>query len=430
MKLSLRTALVVGLVVIQIVAIGAVTTFLIFNARTTMLVQADKIVNGMFDQTNNFLEGFFRQPERDVAIARDLLNGDVINSDDNARLERYFYEVLSRNADYDGIFLGRGDGSFLFVKRESVTGNEKFQTKQISIDGGQRQTTLTFRDEKFGQVRAQSDPADKYDPRTRGWYQQASKGDGVAWTAPYVFFTSKKPGITVALQIGSGEGADRRILGIDVGLSDLGDFLRQVGAASDTEIYLVNNKQQMVAHSERAVVTAIKGEEKVSFSSFDSHYPELKTLLGSAISAYRPGVRSGANQTQIVQNPPKNKPAYSASIRTPVNVSVPWFMGVNLLRVEIDAEIDKARNLAIIVAVIIALLVAWIGLMFARTITRPLAALRANANRVHDGELGGFEPVRSAYTELQETSIALSSVVYDLRELMEKTGEKPTRREE
>ena len=178
------------------------------------------------------------------------------------------------------------------------------------------------------------------------------------------------------------------------------------------------------------MVTAIAGEDKVSYAPFESHYPELKDLLGKAISAYQPGVSTGSSQTQIMSSPPKGRPAYSASIRTPSNVSVPWFMGVNLLRVEIDAEIETARNLAILAALAIAIIVGWIGIMFARTITRPLAALSANANRAHDGELGGFQAVRSSYKEIQETSVALSAVVYDLREMIEKTGEKPTRRDE
>lgn len=60
-----------------------------------------------------------------------------------------------------------------------------------------------------------------YDPRQRAWYLAALRGDhAVEWTAPYAFFTSGDPGITVSTRLRLRDGRDF-VIGIDLMLRDL-----------------------------------------------------------------------------------------------------------------------------------------------------------------------------------------------------------------
>lgn len=63
-----------------------------------------------------------------------------------------------------------------------------------------------------------------YDPRMRPWYQGAANSDSsIVWTEPYIFFTTKEPGITVSTKIDMGD-ALTHIAGIDVLLSEITEF--------------------------------------------------------------------------------------------------------------------------------------------------------------------------------------------------------------
>jgi hypothetical protein len=66
---------------------------------------------------------------------------------------------------------------------------------------------MTWRGPDYAIINRERDPSDTYDPRTRGWYRSAVERRGRAWTEPYIFFTSQKPGITLASAIMGKDGA-------------------------------------------------------------------------------------------------------------------------------------------------------------------------------------------------------------------------------
>jgi hypothetical protein len=72
------------------------------------------------------------------------------------------------------------------------------RTKVIRNGPLGREVELTWRGPDYAIVKNERDPADTYDPRARGWYRSAVERRGRAWTEPYIFFTSHKPGITLA----------------------------------------------------------------------------------------------------------------------------------------------------------------------------------------------------------------------------------------
>src|SRR5690606_463282 len=67
----------------------------------------------------------------------------------------------------------------------------------------------------------------EYDPRLRPWYLGATtlvREADVYWSDPYVFFTSREPGITAAVK-GRGRGEEAVIVAADVKLVNLSRFI-------------------------------------------------------------------------------------------------------------------------------------------------------------------------------------------------------------
>ena len=84
------------------------------------------------------LQGFFR-PARDATVLTErLAQHEVLRTDDPAVMERYFYSQLQITPWLDGIFYGRKDGSFIFVRTDDVYSDGGFYTKIIDIDGADR----------------------------------------------------------------------------------------------------------------------------------------------------------------------------------------------------------------------------------------------------------------------------------------------------
>jgi len=79
------------------------------------------------------------------------------------------------------------------------------------------------------------DEARDYDPRDRPWWRAASAAipGGVAWTAPYRFYTTGDPGITAATAVVHPDGRGI-VIGLDVTLDDLSHFMDRLQVTPGT----------------------------------------------------------------------------------------------------------------------------------------------------------------------------------------------------
>lgn len=94
-----------------------------------------------------------------------------------------------------------------------------------------------------------------FDPRTRPWYAQALQGEGTVVTDPYVFFTTREPGITAARRALSGA-----VAGVDVTLWDLSDRLPAGSPVPSAESAVIDAHGTVLAYAHverlRALVAA------------------------------------------------------------------------------------------------------------------------------------------------------------------------------
>jgi len=88
-----------------------------------------------------------------------------------------------------------------------------------------------------------------YDARTRPWFKaaMAQKTDGeIAWTEPYIFFTTKEPGITAATRWTAADGS-HYLLGHDVKLLDLSHFTAQQTAGKTGVATIIDDANKVIA---------------------------------------------------------------------------------------------------------------------------------------------------------------------------------------
>jgi len=230
------------------------------------------VVNSVSSRTKALLE----PAESSVLLSHTLLQTGQIDAFDDVGLEKYFISQLETYNQYAGMYLGRSDGSFVFVKRDTgFTSPEgltsTYRTKIIQTKP-QRTVELIFQDAKGSILSREFDLEDNYDPRTRPWYIEAREyiearaqtqvqditHDIVAhtnrstiWTKPYIFFSSMKPGITAASYVQSSAGVDIGTVGIDIELSDLSHYLEVIASdEKDSFAFLQTTDDILVAFPE------------------------------------------------------------------------------------------------------------------------------------------------------------------------------------
>ena len=270
----LRALLIVTLLVAQLGTVAVftldasrrVTDELERNARTTLIALAGTVAG----QTTRYL----RSNEAVLSTAGDMIALGVLDPEDDVTIERLFLAQLGSDERLRALYVGRSDGSFLVVSRR--TGGPLSTMRVESRTTGKKGTTTRFHEDEFGRTRRLADPASDYDPRTRPWYELAHAAPGVGWTTPYLFYPSGLPGISAALAVRDPSGKPAGVVGLDIDIRTLSDFMERVpGADRDTAVLL----------DERHHVIASSRPEWLALARHSGRLPLLEEVSGGPLSA-------------------------------------------------------------------------------------------------------------------------------------------------
>lgn len=115
-----------------------------------------------------------------------------------------------------------------------------------------------------------------YDPTSRGWYKGAMATEGVYVESPYVDAVSGAIVFTVAKQIKDSDGTTLGVVGIDVSLASLSEYLNTIVIAQTGYPILVDKDFNILTHKDQAligkqmpvqaVITELQGNSGKSFT--------------------------------------------------------------------------------------------------------------------------------------------------------------------
>lgn len=196
MRPLVKYLLTVGLLTLQVIALTAILLTTRANNEAAFLSSVDDLTASIADTTVAQVRDFIRPAETAAILTRRAV--ERAEDLDDETLDEFLHDQLAVTPQLAGIFIGTEHGDFLYVSRDDTAAPDGFRTKRITVDALERATELVYRDDEFTEVSRELDPTDAYDPRVRPWYQMALSQNGLVWTDPYVFFTSRQPGVTTA----------------------------------------------------------------------------------------------------------------------------------------------------------------------------------------------------------------------------------------
>ena len=227
-------------IALVILAIVAIALYSHAANRRGVLALSDDLLTTLDAQIAQRVAAFLDPCERALRIMRDIAI-DMPMTERNATAERFALSVLKELPQIASFYVGDSEGDFLMVRRLQ----DGVEMKQI-INGGDRTVLLTSRDAAGNETSRREDPNDTYDPRTRPWYQGALKGGEVFWTGIYIFFSDKKPGITVSTRVPGSSGVDR-VFGVDVTLEELSRFLSTLEIGTNGRALIMDEEGRLIA---------------------------------------------------------------------------------------------------------------------------------------------------------------------------------------
>ena len=105
-----------------------------------------------------------------------------------------------------------------------------------------------FLNAQLGVIRNEPRPNYRYDPRTREWYRRAMASAALVRTDPYIFFTTREVGTTLAKRTPSGSA----VVGVDITLQTLSRHLAESRVTFSSRLALVDRLGFVIAHPDSA----------------------------------------------------------------------------------------------------------------------------------------------------------------------------------
>ena len=280
----------VAVVLSQLITIALILGWYFYTLRSELGSLTKQRAQEAVLQSIAATEDYFKPAEMVVEAGQLLLSDHILGPDKPDSLERYFFGQLRLRPLLAGLYVGNSAGEFFYVMRSNEKVEGGTRTKVIRNGPRGREVELTWRRPDYAIVKSEQDPADTYDPRARDWYRSAVERRGRVWTEPYIFFTSRKPGITLASAIIGKDGATEAVLGVDIEISEISRYLAGTSLLRGKSVYISTSEGKVIAHSSASVVLpdSAAGDNALRFRVIS----ELPGIEGTLDERVRKGLRN------------------------------------------------------------------------------------------------------------------------------------------
>jgi adenylate cyclase len=198
-------------------------------------------------------------------------------------LTRLFYSSLGvipyETPQIYGVYIGFPDGAFIDLER----GDREFRKAANIPESNDHPfvrwyiipTKNDLKDIVYyfeGTDWMLSESADfKYDPRTRPWYKSAMDANQPVWTDVYKYAMADILGITLSAKIpGEKQGEVFAVIGIDILLNDLSQYLDSLKFSPNGFAFIAKNDGKLIAHSALLDKTVLKQSVEINLQNY--HY--------------------------------------------------------------------------------------------------------------------------------------------------------------
>ncbi len=405
MTSRLDRVLVLALVVVMILTVTTILLSTRATADRATLAQMEQVMTRVAFEASDEA-GAFLDPAASLArLSADLLEDGVFDESEPERLEEFLIDVLRENSLLAGLFVGRPDGDFFYVNRSDEWSQGGFRTKAIDVTPTSRAVSLLWRDASGAEVAAATDPDDDYDPRTRPWYVGAAAAGRYVWTDPYIFFSSRQPGITASAPIGTdGEddgGALTGVFGVDVEVRELSTILSSLPISEEGQAFIVDASGQLVGVSLAVELGLEDGNTLRRLTPAELTDPDIRQAYATLLASGGPLV----DGPMFVEFTSQGRP-WRASFERFANGQWPWTIAVVAPEDDFLEEVRETQAANTRLAIIVGLIATLLAVALTTGLTRPLAKMRRSVEVDQLTGLGNRRRLERQGQDVLETAVA------------------------
>jgi two-component system sensor histidine kinase ChiS len=357
------------------------------------------------DRIDERVQNYLTAPHLFHQINAIAIHNDKLDLQNFEALRTVFLAQIQLNEAVDYIFLGNESGEFLGVEK-SAEGKITLKIRDEKTDSKRAIYNLDERGNRGKLLETQA-----FDPRTRPWYEAAKKQGKATWSPIY---TSAQLGvlqIAAVMPINKPEDRFWGVLGINLTLSQLSDFLDELEIGSTGEAFILERSGELVASStsETYILKTEKGDERLQAIDSENSiisattkkifakFGDPKTIRSTQKFAY---YRNG--DRQIVQVMPLLD-----------NRGLDWLIVVVIPESNFMAQINANTRNTILLCLVALCGAIGVGIATARWVVYPIDRLNEAAKAIASGDLQRYVHLDRA-DEVGELAQSFNSMAVQL----------------
>ena len=252
-SIPLNAILVIPFLLEVLVAVGLTGFLSIRNGERAVQELAVQLQEETSSRIELHVERFLDACLRINRLNAEAIRLGTVDVDDPETLTQQFWRQMRVYSDLDFIYFGHEQrGGYAGVGRSTVNPWPRIEETEDYSAGD----FLIYETDEMGdrQTLFRRDP--DYDPRRRDWYKDAVEKGEMGWSEIYSFFPDLTLGISATLPLYDDEGELQGVVGSDLELDGLHEFLAQLNIIGSGQAFLIEPNGRIIASSHDQVVFA------------------------------------------------------------------------------------------------------------------------------------------------------------------------------
>jgi HD-GYP domain-containing protein (c-di-GMP phosphodiesterase class II) len=331
-------------------------------------------------------------------------------------------EAMSASPAASALYIGYDDGSFFLFRRFTddaekalfgAPAEARYIVQSIERSAVAARGRYLFLDIALKTIAEIDQPgyARDYDPRTRSWYREGIAANGLSTSAPYVFHSNRRAGITVARRAAN----EHAVVGTDILLETLGRDLARLKTTPGTRLALVNEQAQVLAQDDIARLPGIRqvsaGEPVLSL---------LDEIGVPALRGLRPAIAQAAHDLRYTGRTQADGDIWRVAV-SPIHVEgvAPLYLAQASPDRELFALALKLRTTSIALTVLVILAAVPLTWLIAVAISRSLRRLATESQSIRRFEFAAPITLRSWVTEVDTLAQTMGEMKATIRRFLD-----------
>ena len=258
----------------------------------------------------------------------------------------------------------------------------------------------------------QGDYSRSFDPRERSWYQQAMASTHTVLTSPYLFFSDRQVGITIATRAKTRQGV---VIGADIQLQSLGKRLAQQKVSRNSQLALVDAKGTIFAHEDTLGLVHMSVDSQPTLATLDNFGIPILQQIASHVDLH-----AISNADWFRGKLETEADSWQVAIKDlAIESTNPLLLVIALPEHELLSAVYEQTQLAGIATLLIILLSVPITWLLARSIARPLVALTQETDAIRNFDFKKPLELSSQVAEVNQLAQTMSKMKQTIRDFLD-----------